>query len=73
MPSARPEQELLDAKWERARPLLPPQGVELEGRRWTDAWLHSYQRIVTRFEKRVALYDGFVHRASAFIARNRLV
>ena len=46
-------------------------------RRWiverTLAWLHSYRRVVTRFEKRVDLYDGFVHLACAFIALNRLV
>lgn len=46
-------------------------------RRWvverTFAWLHSYRRVVTRFEKRVDLYDGFVHLACAFIALNRLV
>jgi transposase len=46
-------------------------------RRWiverTLAWLHSYRRVVTRFEKRVELYDGFVHLACAFIALNRLV
>jgi transposase len=46
-------------------------------RRWiverTFAWLHSYRRVVTRFEKRVDLYDGFVHLACAFIALGRLV
>jgi transposase len=46
-------------------------------RRWvverTIAWLHSYRRVVTRFEKRIELYDGFVHLACAFIALNRLV
>jgi transposase len=46
-------------------------------RRWvverTFAWLHSYRRVVTRFEKRIDLYDGFVHLACAFIAINRLV
>ena len=46
-------------------------------RRWrverTFAWLHSYRRVVTRFEKRIDLYDGFVHLACAFIALNRLV
>lgn len=45
-------------------------------RRWiverTLAWLHSYRRVVTRFERRVELYDGFVHLACAFIALNRL-
>lgn len=46
-------------------------------RRWkverTFAWLHSYRRVVTRFEKRVDLYDGFVHLALAFMCLNRLV
>jgi transposase len=46
-------------------------------RRWvverTFAWLHSYRRVVTRFERRIDLYDGFVHLACAFIALNRLV
>jgi transposase len=46
-------------------------------RRWiverTFAWVHSYRRVVTRFDRRVDLYDGFVHLACAFIALNRLV
>lgn len=46
-------------------------------RRWiverTFAWLHSYRRVVTRWEKRIDLYDGFVDLACAFIALNRLV
>jgi transposase len=46
-------------------------------RRWlverTFAWLHSYRRVVTRFEKDVGRYDGFVHLACAFVALNRLV
>jgi len=46
-------------------------------RRWiverTFAWVHSYRRVVTRFERRVDLYDGFVHLACALIALNRLV
>lgn len=37
------------------------------------AWLHGYRRVVTRHERRVDLYDGFVHLACAFIALNRLV
>ena len=39
----------------------------------TFAWLHSYRRVVTRFEKKADLYDGFVHLACAFIALNRLL
>lgn len=46
-------------------------------RRWiverTFAWLHGYRRVVTRFEKKAELYDGFVDLACAFIALNRLV
>lgn len=46
-------------------------------RRWiverTFAWLHSYRRVVTRFERYIDLYDGFVHLACAFIGLNRLV
>lgn len=46
-------------------------------RRWiverTFAWLHSFRRVVTRFEKKISLYDGFVHLACAFIALNRLM
>jgi transposase len=37
------------------------------------AWLHSYRRVVTRYERRMDLYDGFVHMACAFICLNRLV
>jgi transposase len=37
------------------------------------AWLHSYRRVMTRYERRVDLYDGFVHLALAFICLNRLV
>ncbi len=52
-------------------------GFKVLPRRWiverTFAWLHSYRRVVTRFEKRVEHYDGFVHLACAFIALNRLV
>jgi IS5 family transposase len=46
-------------------------------RRWvverSIAWLHSYRRAVTRFERKVHLYDGFVFLALAFIALNRLL
>jgi IS5 family transposase len=46
-------------------------------RRWiverSIAWLHSYRRAVTRFERMVHLYDGFVFLALAFIALNRLL
>lgn len=46
-------------------------------RRWkverSCAWLHSYRRVVTRFERRVTLYDGFVDLALAFMCLNRVV
>ena len=46
-------------------------------RRWevgrTFAWLHTYRRVVTRHERRVDLYDGFVDLACAFMVLNRLV
>lgn len=46
-------------------------------RRWiverTFAWLHSFRRVVTRFEKSIERYDGLVHLACAFIALGRLV
>lgn len=41
-------------------------------RRWiverTFAWLHSFRRVVTRFERLVEHYDWFVYLACAFIA-----
>ena len=46
-------------------------------RRWkverTFAWLHSYRRVMTRHERRVELWDGFVHLACAFIALNKML
>jgi transposase len=46
-------------------------------RRWlverTFAWRQSYRRVVTRFERDIGRYDGFVHLACAFMALNRLV
>ena len=46
-------------------------------RRWkverTFAWLHSYRRTVTRFERSIQRFDGFVSLACAFIALNRLL
>ena len=35
--------------------------------------LHPFRRVVTRYERRVDLYDGLVHLACAFIALGRLV
>ena len=46
-------------------------------RRWvierTFAWLHSFRRVVTRFERDIGRYDGFVRLACAFIALNKLL
>ena len=46
-------------------------------RRWkverTFAWLHSYRRVVTRYEKDIHRYDGFVHLACTFIAIGNLI
>jgi transposase len=38
----------------------------------TFAWLHSFRRVVTRFERGIHMYDGFVQLACAFIALNKL-
>jgi transposase len=38
----------------------------------TFSWLHSFRRVVTRYERTVNLYDGFVHLACAFLAINKL-
>jgi transposase len=46
-------------------------------RRWkverTNAWLHSYRRAMTRYEKSIRRYEGFVSLACAFIALGKLV
>ncbi len=46
-------------------------------RRWiverTCAWRHSFRRVVTRFERDIGRYDGFVPLACAFICLNQLV
>jgi transposase len=38
----------------------------------TNAWLHSYRRVIVRYEWWSYLYHGFVHLACAFIALARL-
>ena len=47
------------------------------GRRWkverTNAWLHSYRRAVTRYEKSISRYEGFVSLACAFICMGKLL
>lgn len=51
--------------------------VRRYARRWvverTFAWLHSYRRVVTRYDRMVHMHDGFTRLACAFIALNRLV
>ena len=51
--------------------------MRLYGRRWieeqTFAWLHSHRWVIIRFEKKIGLYDGFIHLACAFIALTRLM
>ena len=46
-------------------------------RRWvverTIAWLKSFRRVATRYERLPHLYDGVVSLACAFIALNRLL
>ena len=46
-------------------------------RRWkverTFAWLHSYRRVVTRYEKAIHRYEGFANLACAFIALGNLL
>ena len=45
-------------------------------RRWvverTFAWVKSFRRVATRYERKCDLYDGFVSLACAFIALSRL-
>lgn len=46
-------------------------------RRWkverTFAWLHSFRRVVTRFEKGIDRFEGFVNLGCAFIALGKLI
>ena len=46
-------------------------------RRWkverSNSWLHSYRRAITRFEKSVNRYEGFVTLACAFMALGKLI
>lgn len=39
----------------------------------TFAWLHSFRRVVTRFEKTATLYDGFVGMAIALVCLGKLI
>jgi transposase len=38
----------------------------------TIAWFHSFRRVMTRYEYKCHLYDGFVSLACAFLAVSRL-
>jgi transposase len=46
-------------------------------RRWkverTISWLHSFRRVVTRFEKSIDHFEGFVNLACAFLALGKLI
>jgi transposase len=46
-------------------------------RRWkierSNSWLHSYRRAITRFEKSVKRFEGFVSLACAFMALGKLI
>jgi transposase len=46
-------------------------------RRWiverTFAWLHSFRRVMTRYERNINHHDGFVYLACAFIAIGKLL
>lgn len=46
-------------------------------RRWkverSNAWLHSYRRAMTRYEKSIHRYEGFVSLACAFMALGKLI
>lgn len=46
-------------------------------RRWiverTMAWLHNYRRLVTRWERHVAIYTAFVHVACILLILNRVL
>lgn len=46
-------------------------------RRWkierTFAWLHSFRRVVTRFEKKIDHFEGFVNLGCAFLALGKLI
>ena len=39
----------------------------------TFAWLHSFRRVVTRYEKRCRNFEGFVQLACAFITLGNLI
>jgi transposase len=46
-------------------------------RRWkierSNSWLHSYRRAITRYEKSVKRFEGFVSLACAFMALGKLI
>jgi transposase len=58
-------------------PLIDGRRLRRYQRRWkverTFAWLHSYRRVVTRYEKCCRRFEGFVNLACAFIAIGNLI
>ena len=75
---ARPVELLAPHRKNRtAKPTHDGRKMRRYRRRWkverTFAWLHSYRRTVTRFEKSIQRFDGFVSLACAFIALNKML
>jgi len=58
-------------------PMIDGRRLRRYKRRWkverTFAWLHSYRRVVTRYEKNCRRFEGFVQMACAFIAIGNLI
>lgn len=58
-------------------PLIDGRRLRRGKRRWkverTFAWLHSYRRVVTRHDKDIQRFEGFVEMACAFIALSNLI
>ena len=58
-------------------PMIDGRRLRRYQRRWkverTFAWLHSYRRVVTRYEKCCQRFEGFVQLACAFIALGNLI
>jgi transposase len=61
----------------RSNRVKPPTNDGRKMRRYkverTFAWLHSFRRVVTRFEKTAKLYDGFVGMAVALVCLGKLI
>jgi transposase len=58
-------------------PMIDGRRLRRYKRRWkverTFAWLHSYRRVVTRYEKSIQRFEGFAQMACAFIAIGNLI